>query len=177
VLNDLARILFTYGIYFPSDFFLLTKAVTLLEGVGRRLAPDFDVVEHLKPFVRKRLSRSWNMRELYLAFSFLASELQLLLRDLPSETREILNLLKRGELRVKLEHTGLETFIQSNDQISNRIVFGIVLASLIIGSSIMVLSDIPPKWNEIPLIGLGGFIISGVMGFRLLLAMLRHGRL
>lgn len=52
-----------------------------------------------------------------------------------------------------------------------------VLASLVIGSSLIVLSDILPKWNEIPVIGLVGFLVAGVMGFWLLVSILKEGKL
>ncbi|MBW1933361.1 MAG: AarF/ABC1/UbiB kinase family protein, partial [Deltaproteobacteria bacterium] len=56
-----------------------------------------------------------------------------------------------------------------------RLAFAIVLASLIIGSSLIVLSGIPPKWHGIPVIGLAGFIIAGVMGLWLLVSIIRRG--
>jgi len=51
------------------------------------------------------------------------------------------------------------------------------LASLIIGSALIVLSDIPPKWYGIPVIGLSGFLLASVMGFWLLVSIMRRGRL
>jgi ubiquinone biosynthesis protein len=56
----------------------------------------------------------------------------------------------------------------------NRIVFGLVLAALVIGSSIVVLSDIPPKLYGLPLIGIAGFLSAGIMGFWLLVSMVRN---
>jgi ubiquinone biosynthesis protein len=61
------------------------------------------------------------------------------------------------------------------DRVSNRIAFAIVLASLIVGSSLIVLSGIPPKVGEIPLIGVVGFVLAGVLGFWLLLSIIRRG--
>jgi ubiquinone biosynthesis protein len=52
-----------------------------------------------------------------------------------------------------------------------------VLAALIIGSSVIVHSNIPPHWNGIPIIGLAGFLVAGVMGFWLLLSIIRHGKM
>jgi ubiquinone biosynthesis protein len=42
---------------------------------------------------------------------------------------------------------------------------------------LIVLSGIPPKWHDIPIIGLIGFLIAGMMGFWLLVSILRHGRM
>lgn len=41
----------------------------------------------------------------------------------------------------------------------------------------MVLSGIPPKWYDIPLIGVAGYLLAGIMGFWLLISTLRKGKL
>ena len=78
---------------------------------------------------------------------------------------------------MEFELRGLDQMLFTNDRISNRIAFAIVLASLVIGSGLIVLADIPPKWHEIPVIGLIGFIVAGLMGFWLLISILRSGRM
>ena len=67
--------------------------------------------------------------------------------------------------------------LKTHGQISNRIAFAIVLASIIVGSSLIVLSKIPPMWNDIPVIGLIGFLATGILGFWLLISILRHGKM
>jgi ubiquinone biosynthesis protein len=59
----------------------------------------------------------------------------------------------------------------------NRLAFAIVLAALIIGSSLIVLSGVPPKWLDIPVIGIVGFVVAGLMGFWLLISILRRGKM
>ncbi|NOY79415.1 MAG: AarF/ABC1/UbiB kinase family protein [Kiritimatiellaeota bacterium] len=177
VLNELTRMLIVHDIRMPPQFFILTKALTTIEGVGRRLSPAFDVIQHMAPLAKKLLRQRMGARRLASEFFYSALELQALIRDLPSDVAEVLRLFKRGEVRVKFEHRGLENMIHTHDQISNRMVFAIVLAALVVGSSIMVLSDIPPKWHGIPLLGVAGFLVSGLMGFSLLYSILKHGKL
>jgi len=177
LLGELTRLAVAHGIRMPPDFSILTKALATIEGVGRMLDPEFDVIRHAEPLARRLLRERMSVRRLAREFVYSAFELQSLLRDLPSEARDILALLKRGEVRVKFEHRGLEELIRTLDQISNRLVFGIVLAALLIGSSVMVRSDIPPKWHGFPVIGAVGFLVSGLMGFWLLYAILRHRRM
>ena len=83
----------------------------------------------------------------------------------------------QGKVKIEFEHRGLEPMLSAHDRISNRLAFAIVLASLVIGSSLIVLSGIPPKWHEIPVIGLVGFVIAGIMAFWLLVSILRRGRM
>ena len=86
-------------------------------------------------------------------------------------------LVKAGRIKFEFEHRGLDPITRKFDQVVNRLVFGLVLASLIIGSSIVILSGIPPKFYGLPLIGLAGFLAAGLMGFWLLISILRHERM
>ena len=100
-----------------------------------------------------------------------------LLKDIPGEVRAILKLARQGKVKIEFEHRGLEPMIAANDRISDRLSFAVVLASLVIGSGLIVLSGIPPKWHEIPVIGLAGFLVAGAMGFWLLISIMRSGRM
>ena len=82
-----------------------------------------------------------------------------------------------GEVKINLKHRGLDSLTRKLDQASNRVAYAIVLAALIIGSSLLVLADIPPHWHEMPIIGIIGFVGAAVMGFWLLLSILRHGKM
>jgi ubiquinone biosynthesis protein len=104
-------------------------------------------------------------------------ELVRLLRDVPGEVRDILEQVKQGRVHIEFEHRGLEPMYAAYDRVSNRLAFSILLAALIIGSSLLVLADVPPKWHEIPVIGLGGFVIAGFMAFRLSWLIWRQGRM
>ncbi|MFW6414660.1 MAG: ABC1 kinase family protein [Verrucomicrobiota bacterium] len=177
VMGELGNLLIHYDIHLPPNFFLIIKCIATAEGVGQRLIPEFDLQEYAKPFahqiMRDQIKPKKTLKDIY----YTAMDTRALLRDLPSEIKNAFNMFREGNMRIKFQHTGLEELRHTHDQVSNRIVFGIVLAALIIGSSVMVHSDIPPKWNEIPLIGLGGFIISGLMGFSLLYSIIRHGKM
>jgi ubiquinone biosynthesis protein len=72
---------------------------------------------------------------------------------------------------------GLDTMLATHDQISNRISFSIIIAALIIGSALIVISNIPPLFYGISLIGIIGFLAAAIMGIWLLVAILRKGRL
>jgi len=67
--------------------------------------------------------------------------------------------------------------LSTYDQISNRVSFSIIIAALIIGSALIVISDVPPLFYGISLIGIVGFLTAAVMGMWLLIAILRKGRL
>jgi ubiquinone biosynthesis protein len=67
--------------------------------------------------------------------------------------------------------------LETHDQISNRLSFAIIIAGLMIGSSIIVVSNVPPLYHGISLLGIVVFITGAVMGLWLLAAIIRKGRL
>jgi ubiquinone biosynthesis protein len=67
--------------------------------------------------------------------------------------------------------------LATHDQISNRISFAIIIASLIIGSALIVISNMPPLFYGISVIGLIGFLAAGFLGIWLLVAIIKKGRL
>ena len=177
VLNELARILIRHKIRLPSEFFLLSKALATIEGVGRRLDPDFDVMKAADPLARRLIRERLGPKGLARQFAEFARELQDMARTLPGDFSDLLSKFKNGEAKLKLEHRNLDLLARSLDQVSNRIAFAIVLAALLIGSAIIVHSKIPPTWHDLPIIGVIGFVISGFMGFSLLWSILRHGKM
>jgi len=177
LITQLLHITSKHGLRIPPDFFIMLKAMSLMESLVRRLNPKHDIVTQAAPFLRQvRLSRMQphKLLEGLLEFGLDFAEMA---RELPAEWRRIFSQIKTGEARVIFKHDGLEPLLHSWDRVSNRLAFAVVLASLIIGSSVIIHADIPPKWNGVPVIGLIGFVLAALMGFWLLLSILRHGRM
>lgn len=177
VMNEFLEILFRHGLQVRPNLFLMLKAVATADGLGRQLDPDFEISTHVEPFVRQIQRDRLNPRRLAREVFESGTEFLFLLREVPRELRAILNQARQGRMTIEFQHRGLEQLLYTQDRTSNRIAFAIVLAALIIGSSLIVLSGIPPQWHQIPVIGLAGFLVAGVMGFWLLLSILRRGRM
>jgi ubiquinone biosynthesis protein len=177
ILQDLLELVSRHRIFFKPNFYLMMKAIATVEGVGRVLDPNLELIKLAQPFVKKVKSDRLRLNRIAQEAGLTTSEYIDLLRDLPEEIRSIVSQLRQGRMRLEFEHRGLAELRIALDQVSNRISFAIVLASLVIGSSLIILSGIPPKWYGIPVIGLIGFLLAGVMGFWLLLSILRHGKM
>jgi len=149
----------------PPDLFLMLKALSTVESLGSALDPDFDMETHAAPSIRRIQRERLHLRRVAADMFDTGSEIVSLIKDIPRELREILKQARQGKLKLEFEHRGLESMLTTHDRISNRIAFAIVLASLVIGSSLIILADVPPKWYGIPDIGLAGFLVAGVMGF------------
>jgi ubiquinone biosynthesis protein len=177
ILQDLLDLVSRHKLSFKPSLYLMLKALSTVEGVGLMLDPKLELIRLAKPFMRKIRMNRMHPGRIADEFSQTGSAYLHLLRELPEDLRVILTQLRSGRMRIRFEHRGLQALGSALDRVSNRIAFAIVLAALIVGSSLIILSDIPPHWHEIPVIGLIGFLVAGVMGFWLLLAIIRHGRM
>lgn len=177
ILNRLAGLFVTHRLHLIPGFYLLVKALVTMEGIGYKLDPNFNMMEHLEPFARKLIQQQYSPSNLIHESYDSLQEFGLLLRDMPYETREIFQLIKTGRVHIEFEHRGLDPIMRKLDQMVNRLVYSLVLAALVIGSSVVVLSNIPPKFHGLPVFGVVGFVVSGIMGFLLLISILQHERL
>jgi len=177
LMQQLLEIVTKYRIQLKPEFFLLMKALSSVEGVGLVLDPEFEIITHAEPFIRRIQMSRLNPRRIFMDMIDSGSEFVALLKQMPRDLQVILKMAREGNLKIEFEHQGLEPLLFSLDRVSNRIAFSIVLASLLVSSSLIILSGIPPKWNEIPIIGLTGFLVAAVMGFWLLISILKHGRM
>lgn len=177
LITQLIQLFVKHRLKIVPDFYLLVKALATVEGNGRVLSPDFDMIKNTEPFARKIMAERFSPKTLAKGMYRSGIDLGNLLRDLPGDVREIVAQIKRGRMHVEFEHRGLEPMLKTHDQISNRIAFALILSALIIGSSVIVLSGIPPKWYGIPVFGIVGYLAAGAMGFWLLISILRHGKM
>ena len=176
MLQSVLEILTKQGMSLKPDLYLMIKALSITEGLGRSLDPEFEIAKHAEPFLGKIKSTRYTPERIASDLMDSGTELLRLLKEIPRELREVLKNAREGKLKIEIEYPELDRTLFRLDLISDRIASAIVLASLIVGSSIIILSRTPPRWHDMPVIGLAGFLIAAVMGFWLLTSTLRRGR-
>jgi len=177
LLIDFTEIISSYRIKFHPDLLLLAKAFITVEGMGRRLDPDFDMTVHLRPLMEKEIRERVSPKS---AIKFLRGNISSyinLLRTLPKDVKEILNRINRDKFKIDLEHRGLDRFIKELDKSINRLSSSLIIAALIVGSSIVMQISKGPLLMGFPLFAFMGYTIAAVIGFIWVIAIMRSGRL
>jgi ubiquinone biosynthesis protein len=177
VLQQLLELITRYRLILPFDRFLMMKALSTMEGLGLMLDPDFDMTEKAAPFIRRLKLGRLSPKRIIGEFLATSGELLQLLRIIPGELRDILKQVKQGKVRIGFEHRGLERLIFEVDRSSNRIAFALVVSSLIVGSSLVITTQVGPLLFGFPVLGLLGFSMAGILGLWLLIAIIRSGRI
>jgi ubiquinone biosynthesis protein len=161
----------------PADLLLLIKSVTTIEAVGRQLDPTFKMVEHAAPFVEALLEQKHSPSVLALRTADAGREVLSALRTLPANVAEITRKIRTDGMQVHVVPRHLDFFVREMDRSSNRLSFAVVIAAIVIGSSIMVHAAVGPEVLGYPLLGLAGFLAAGLLGIGLAFGILRSGRL
>jgi ubiquinone biosynthesis protein len=176
LLEKFRTIVLRYKLQIPADFFLLIKAISSMENNVRLLYPEIPLFEYLEPHARKLIMKKMNPFRRLKTFYFTLFEFGELLHDFPGDARKIIQKLKHGTLKVEIEHKGLSELRVSLEEISNRISLSILIAAMIIGSSLIVNAKIPPFVNGIPILGLIGFIVAVLLAVWLIISIVRSGK-
>ena len=163
MLLEFIEIITMYSIKIQPDLMLLVKSLVLIEGTGRALDPTFDMAEHLRPFIvkeiRKKISPRLVSREIN---QVLVSYLNLA-KNIPRDLKEIINRVNRNKFKIDLEHRGLDKFTADFDRSINRLSTSMILAAMIIGSSISMQTDKGPKILDLPVLAFIGYT-GGICG-------------
>ena len=175
--RQLLEITSRHRLSLKPNLFLMVKALSSMETLSRKFEVEFQIAKYAESFIREFRFRKFNPKKIITEIQNTSTDFIHFLRDIPTELRSILTFVREGDIKIQLEHRGLESMLHTHDRVSNRLAFAIVLASLIIGSSLIILSNIPPHWQGIPVVGLVGFIVAGIMGFWLLITIIKHGKM
>jgi ubiquinone biosynthesis protein len=175
--QDVLILAFRYRLRIPADIFLMLKALATVEGVAQRLDPDFDMISHAAPYIRKIRFRKMAPGRMAAEALYLVEQGFGFIKQMPQDVLEIARMIRLQRLTLNLRIEHLEKILSANDQSSNRIAFSILIAGLVIGSALIVISQTPPLVFGISLIGFIGFITAVILGIWLLAAIIRKGRL
>ncbi len=178
-LNDVTDIMHRHQISLPPQTSLLIKMLITLEGTLRQLSPQFSLLEVMQPFFRRAWLRRLSPKRQAKRVRRIYMELESLLETLPSQVSSVMQLVQEGRLDVHLAHKGLSPSV-------NRIVLGILVSSVFLGSSVLLAFKVPPllfassAWlglQDLSLLGLIGYAVSLLAGLRLIRAINRSGHL
>ena len=157
IIEDLLFLMQKFDVRLPNEFVLMARGLSMVENTGLRLDPDIDVVALLKPFARKLMVQRYNPLKMAsnAKNSFFAFEH--VLRALPSLISKTIYKVEEGEVTVNIE-------VKHISEIANQLSLAIIIAALLIGSSLVMLIDVGPRFYEMPVLGFVGFTISLALG-------------
>jgi ubiquinone biosynthesis protein len=176
MLSDMVAILRQHHLMLPADLALLIKAFISLEGMGRELDPDFDIAAEAMPMLEQLLRARYTPLALIKRGGQAVTEALTLIAGLPHDLSRLLRAARRGRLEIHIDVANLKHVGNQLDGAANRLVIGIVVASLIVGSSIVTTVSGISSLFGLPVLSLFGFLCAGIGGLWLILSIWRSSR-
>ena len=179
LLHRVSAVLREHTIVMPADLTLLFKALISLEGLGRQYDPEFRLIERAKPFLERALQERYQPAEAVRRGQATFSDLLGLVTSMPRDIARLIKDARHGRLRVELDLKRLDSFGDRLDSAIDRVTVGVMTASLVIGSSIVMTVPGGPTLFGLPLltlVGLIGYLIAFVNSLWIILSIWRSGR-
>ena len=149
-----------------EDVYLLVKGIGQIEGIGRHLNPQLNIMQEIGKNAQEIMVKRMSPKYILEKGMGKVGEFSENWLTLPSDLKRLLEKIQNNELKHRHELVGFENF----QKITERLVMGLVVSSLIIGSSILVLANMPPHINGISVLGILGFVISGILGANMIMS-------
>lgn len=170
LLDDIMPLAFEHHLHLPTNFWLLGKTLAMMEGIGLKLAPEFDVFAFSGPYVARLMLKA-TLPNRYWIEGLLRRGLAWgdLLEELPHVGMLLLDRFeKRDPIKLSLDHANLELL----DRMVTRIALSLIVAAMIIGLASLIPATTDTPWL-VQAIVIISFAAALAMGAWILLTIIR----
>lgn len=157
VIDDLLTLMQRYKVKLPNELVLMSRGISMIENIGQHLDPSIDVVALLKPIAKKLMVQRYNPIKIAKNTKNSIFAFEHLLKSLPRLVSKLFYKFEEGDLVISLE-------IRQISELTNQISLALVIAALLIGSSLVMTIDKGPMFFDMPLLGFFGFVVSLILG-------------
>jgi ubiquinone biosynthesis protein len=177
LLSEIQPVIYEYHLQIPSDYWLLLKTLVLMEGVGKRIAPDFDVFKLSGPYVSRFVlglasPKFWGPSMLRSSAAWID-----LLTGFPSQTMRILDRVESGKLEFQLNIPEIRHSTKQFNQMANRIILSIMVSTLTVSLALLIPSlSLTWPWNLPTWLVVIGFVLMAMLSLWLIWSILRSNR-
>jgi ubiquinone biosynthesis protein len=151
----------------------MVKALVTAEGTARQVYPELDVLSEARNYISRLAEQRFNPENLWRSFQTNVSNIWTAQRDIPRQLLNIFSKLESGALGLHFHLDKLESLVNTLENSSNRLTTGIIVAALIMGSSMIITTGVGPFIFGFPVLGVIGYLISTVLGLWLVVTILR----
>lgn len=172
--NALQKVIYNHRIRVPGGVFIILRALTILEGIGKAIHPNFNTSEFIAPYGKKLIQERFSKENVTSEVYTNANKIMSFLSVLPTEMRDLLVKTRKGKLKFEIEHQNYERILNRLDRIANRMALTFIIVALLISSSIIMTAETAANQSgDIPYLSYLGLMTASGLSIVLLYAVLR----
>lgn len=175
--NDLVHLIRKHDIKFPRNLYLMGKSMMMMESIAQKLDPEFDIVSIAKTYFTKTMIGRSEAEKFVRTATQMVEDYTDLMVTAPQVINQILKKVRWGNMGINLHHMRIDDMLHEMDRSANRLSFSMIIASLVVGSSLIIQLDKGPRLWDLPVFGVIGFTMAGLLGLWLVFSILRSGKI
>ncbi|WP_370479022.1 ABC1 kinase family protein [Tamlana flava] len=164
VLLELKDIIVAHGLKVPSHFYLFARSMVTIEGVIQKLDPSLDQFDMVRPYLSRSVTKDYNPLKMGKKVVNSLYEMTNYMEEFPSDLKNAIRKINSGEIKVNLTHKGIDAMVYAIHRVTKQVVTAFILVALIIGSTLFIVTAIPPFWKDISIFGLVGLFFAFIIG-------------
>jgi ubiquinone biosynthesis protein len=173
ILNEVFRFFRKYKVSMPSQLTTLAKTVIILEGTGRNLNSNFSIGSIGKEFLKYYYVSKFSPKRILENSKQNAEEIFMEFRTIPKQMKVILGNLEKNNIKVQIDDIKTHRLESCISDLAAQLSLSLVLASLVVGSSLIITSPNIENNIWIKYMAIAGFLISFIIGLLLVIKILK----
>lgn len=168
ILLSLKDIIVKHKLKVPSHFFMLARSVVSIEGVIRQLDPELDLVKLMQPYLLRTLANQYSPMKFAKGILSSIYEMGTYMEEFPRDFKNAIRKINTGEIKVDLRHKGIDPIVHTIHRVTKQLISAVIIAALIVGSSLMIVYKVPPFWKDTSAMGIVGLSIAAIIAYGLI---------
>jgi ubiquinone biosynthesis protein len=145
VIQRLQKIMYEYKITVPGGIFIIFRAFAILEGIGKKMHPEFRTYDFIRPYGQRLVTEQLKPENIAEEAASRFSSLSSMLNSFPGEIKGFMQKTNKGKLHFEVELQGYGYALKKWDSITNRLSITYIICALMIASSIALLPNYPEE--------------------------------
>jgi ubiquinone biosynthesis protein len=165
VIQELTGVMRRYHMRVPMSLMLMLKVIMMVADVGRSLDPEFNFSAWVGPYMEELSEKDYAVRELGRRARQSATLALEGLVELPANLNSILKRFSTGSIGFEVSEADLQRLQHIMDRASDRVLVGLIIAALVVGSSIVIFASRSSITGPLLFLAYLGYAVAVIIGF------------
>ena len=175
IIKNLTTVCIENNLAVPEEVTMFMRGLTNIVGVIEVLDPDLTLMSGMEPYMQKYITNKFNLVDEIKDYAKNVYNMGKAAPQIPVKIVETLDKLNDGDLKVQVQHNNLEKLFNQLDNMTNKIVIGMLLFALIVGSSILANSGNQFEGHSLMSnIGVVGYVIAALLTVVLFISIIKN---
>ncbi|MBO4390080.1 MAG: AarF/ABC1/UbiB kinase family protein [Lachnospiraceae bacterium] len=169
LLGQIVETASAHGIALPQGFSMLVRALITIEGVVAKLGTELNMAQLFGAKVSSDMVENFDLRKELLSDSRAIYDSAKKSLTIPTLAADSMKTLIKGQTKINIEPVGLDPMLSRIETMVGDMILCIIMASVIISSSLICMTNMQPKVLNIPILGFVGYLGAFGMGIYLII--------